>query len=209
MTTQFNHFKNNGYIQHKFTDYELLPIKKEIEKIKNNNFNGTKWNHNLAGNIEKEFKLNDSHDYLEKLMTPFCFNYDAEYNYTKNVHILNKDVPIYLDSSWVNFQKKGEFNPVHNHSGIYSFVIWIDIPYLIEDEKEVLSNINPTVNCPGYFTFYYTNSLGKICGCEFPADKTWNNTMLFFPSELSHSVYPFFTSDDYRISVSGNFKLFV
>jgi len=28
--------------------------------------------------------------------------------------------------------------------------------------------------------------------------------MVFFPSGLSHSVNPFMTSDDFRISVSGN-----
>ena len=29
-------------------------------------------------------------------------------------------------------------------------------------------------------------------------------TMLFFPSSLSHTVYPFYTSDKERISISGN-----
>jgi len=27
-----------------------------------------------------------------------------------------------------------------------------------------------------------------------------------FPSQLIHAVYPFYTSDEYRISVSGNIK---
>jgi len=27
-----------------------------------------------------------------------------------------------------------------------------------------------------------------------------------FPSLLAHCVYPFYTSDDYRISISGNIK---
>ena len=30
--------------------------------------------------------------------------------------------------------------------------------------------------------------------------------ILLFPSEMYHGVYPFYTSDDYRISVSGNFN---
>ena len=35
-------------------------------------------------------------------------------------------------------------------------------------------------------------------------DKTWEGTIVMFPSWLNHSVYPFYTSDDYRISISGN-----
>jgi hypothetical protein len=30
------------------------------------------------------------------------------------------------------------------------------------------------------------------------------NTLLLFPAKLTHAVYPFYSSDDYRISVSGN-----
>jgi len=28
--------------------------------------------------------------------------------------------------------------------------------------------------------------------------------MIIFPSIIQHGVYPFYTSDEYRISVSGN-----
>ena len=28
--------------------------------------------------------------------------------------------------------------------------------------------------------------------------------IIFFPSKLNHCVYPFYTSDDTRISISGN-----
>jgi hypothetical protein len=37
-----------------------------------------------------------------------------------------------------------------------------------------------------------------------PVDKTFEGKMLFFPATLSHSVNPFYTSDDYRISIAGN-----
>ena len=37
---------------------------------------------------------------------------------------------------WVNFQKPGEFNPIHNHSGVVSGIIFIDIPDEISDERE-------------------------------------------------------------------------
>ena len=40
-----------------------------------------------------------------------------------------------------------------------------------------------------------------------PVDKTWEGMMLMFPSKLHHSVYPFYTSDEKRISVSGNISI--
>ena len=32
-------------------------------------------------------------------------------------------------------------------------------------------------------------------------------TMLFFPSELKHCVYPFYNCEDDRVSVAGNVQL--
>jgi hypothetical protein len=31
--------------------------------------------------------------------------------------------------------------------------------------------------------------------------------MMLFPSKLKHGVNPFYTSDDYRISISGNIRI--
>ena len=38
----------------------------------------------------------------------------------------------------------------------------------------------------------------------YPLDKKFEGTMLFFPSWLQHQVYPFYTSDEKRVSLSGN-----
>jgi hypothetical protein len=198
---------NLGFFKKKFETQLLSPIISEINEIKNNNFYAaTKFNHRLAGNIEKEYLLSDnSKDYLSKIIMPLCIEYDQIYNYVSNHwSILEKDCPIGISTLWVNFQKKHEFNPVHNHSGIYSFVIWIDIPYDIADEKNSMSSKHSNCNYPGHFEFVYTDTFGKIKTFQLPADKSYNNTMVLFPSQLSHVVYPFFTSDEYRITVSGN-----
>ena len=41
---------------------------------------------------------------------------------------LKNEHPYYLREMWVNYQKQHEFNPLHYHSGIYSFVVWMKIP---------------------------------------------------------------------------------
>jgi hypothetical protein len=62
---------------------------------------------------------------------------------------------------------------------------------------------------PGHFEFLYINTMGEIVPYRIPADKTYNNTLLVFPANLRHGVYPFASSNKFRISVSGNYKLIV
>jgi len=49
--------------------------------------------------------------------------------------------------------------------------------------------------------------LGNIRSHDLPVDKSYEKKLLLFPATMRHSVYPFYTSDDYRISVSGNFLM--
>ena len=49
------------------------------------------------------------------------------------------------------------------------------------------------------YTLYDARSLSLLADQE--------RVMLVFPAALQHAVYPFYTSDDYRISVSGNVRL--
>ena len=50
----------------------------------------------------------------------------------------------------------------------------------------------------------YTNVYGQLMSHQIPADESYAGKIILFPAKLSHTVYPFFTSDGYRISISGN-----
>jgi hypothetical protein len=199
--------KNIGVLEAKFTDEELAPIKKEIEEIQNNFSSASTANHFLVGHIKKEFLLKKSKKHIEKLILPYIVEYEKKYEYFKSLDILNKNAPIELEDPWVNFMKKHEFNPPHKHGGLFSFVIWINLPFDIEKEFEQFPDArSKSTAC---FNFLYTDSLGKIKVISINADKKMENTFLLFPSEMFHFVNPFYTSDEYRISVSGNFKLYI
>jgi hypothetical protein len=205
-TTNFITFKNYGVLSHRFTDEELAPVWKEVKEIEKDfsKHDSLKNNTNLAGNIEKEYKLVESNDHLEKLISPLVEYYDMYSAYNSSVKNCTSD-KYKLKGSWVNFQKKHEFNPNHNHGGFMSFVIWMKIPYSIEKEKQNLSGINSNANIPGHFQFLYTSILGETMSHVVPVDANMENTIMVFPAKLMHTVYPFYTSDDYRISISGNF----
>jgi hypothetical protein len=203
----FEPFFNFGYIQHKFTEDELRPLITEVNEISQDFSKAVPANSQLVGNIRNEFNLFKSKLYLEKLLFPFIDAYENNYNYFKTVEVLTSNLPFTLDTAWVNFQKKYEFNPMHNHSGVMSFVIWLKIPYSRESEHKFAPGFASTRNCSGSFEFQFTNILGQIGGQLIDLDQNYENTMIMFPSKLNHCVYPFFSSDEYRISVSGNFYL--
>lgn len=202
-------FTNYGFIGAKFSESDLAPIKTEINNIQNNFelYKDQKRNNKLAGNIKREYQLIESQKYIEKLLMPLVGAYDKDFNYMRTVSMLTSNVPIVLDDCWVNFQRKYEFNPAHNHSGIYSFVIWINVPYDMEEERKLSPGAESNDNSAGSFSFLYNDTTGKINPFTIPIDKNMENNVVFFPSNIFHTVYPFFSSDGYRISVSGNFKL--
>jgi hypothetical protein len=109
-----------------------------------------------------------------------------------------------LFNLWVNFQKKHEFNPVHVHDGLFSFVIWHKVPYTMDAEKANFPNMKEGDIKAGMFAFLFTDPMGRVTQETLPVDKTWEGKIALFPANLNHQVYPFYTSDEYRISISGN-----
>jgi len=205
--TEFIAFKNVGFLQHKFTDEELGPITQEIAEIKSNfdAHESTKHNNRLAGNLLREYRLEKSKNHLNAVVSPLLGQYDKVFEFLKPHDELVYNAPLILGDPWVNFQRKGEYNPNHNHMGVVSFAMWIKIPYNIEDEKNRPESRESNACNPGHFQFLYTNTTGHICTHTIAADKTMENTLVMFPSKMIHTVYPFYTSDDYRISISGNY----
>jgi hypothetical protein len=201
--------KNYGFLDAKLSDAELAPIKTEIDNIQKNfdSYENQKHNMHLAGNIKREYRLTESKKYIEDLLMPLVGAYNGDFDYMKNFNVLSTDVPIILDSCWVNFQKKYEFNPAHKHFGLLSFVIWINVPYDIEDECKLSPGVESNFNSAGMFSFLYNDTISGIRAFDIPVDKSMENKIILFPSSFFHMVYPFFSSDGYRISVSGNFKL--
>jgi hypothetical protein len=204
-----NILSNQGFLQFDLEEEQLLPIKKEIDKIQNNFDGSIESNYGLAGHIDKEYELFDCRSHIEESIVPnlteqYVINFGMP-GYCNN--ILSSNVPYVIceGETWVNFQKKYEFNPIHNHSGVFSFVIWIQIPYDIDEEKKVYTKIN-NYNRTSSFEFIYSDIYGMINTHMINVDKSYEGKGLFFPSMLNHCVYPFYTSDRYRISVSGNIK---
>lgn len=205
-------FPNLGYIMMKFEDHELAELKSDVQALIDQNFESSyEYNNHLAGNLHREYGY-DNLELIHRLISPSIDLYNKEYptflmqqDYFSSEHLPK----IELANCWINFQTKHEFNPFHTHTGVYSFVIWIDIPYNIKHEDAVASVKKSNSPSAGRFQFFYTNSLGIIRSNNITTDVHMINHAILFPAKMPHAVYPFYTSNEYRISVSGNYKFVV
>ena len=178
----------------------------------------------LAGNISNSYVVEDENNYFyNEVLEPALKIYWSSshghnpimsYPYHRDCFVKEignaNNFEFKLADIWVNYQKKHEFNPIHNHGGVYSFVIWLKIPYDYEDQCK-LPQFKGTKKIdlrPGCFQFRYYNILGNpLTKTYFLNKEEHEGKMLFFPSSMGHEVFPFYDTDEQRVSMSGNIYL--
>ena len=197
---------NYGIMSGKLPPALFSKLKKEINGIEKDFKKADFFGKNLAGNIKKEYGLKKCHKDLEIFLVDVAKDYDKAFNFMKTIAYGNYDVPLFLGPLWVNFQTKGDFNPVHRHSGVYSFVGIIKVPYT---DKEIEAGPGAASNYPmsGCLQFLYNNVLGGTEDFVYLATKEDEGSFFFFPAKFNHMVYPFFSSTKYRVTISGNLLL--
>ena len=163
-------------------------------------------NHNLAGNIAESYDLVDEEDYFfNEVLKPVSLRYISENSAVNNFqsnHLSSED--ICLNKFWVNYQYKTEFNPMHIHTGIISFVIWLKIPTESEEQHNLPIAKNSNTPSASDFSFAYTDIIGNIQSYQIQLSPKDNGLMMIFPASLNHQVYPFYECDKKRVSISGN-----
>ena len=136
--------------------------------------------------VPKSYFLKESMPLLEPFIFKLAKEYDLKHNYLR---------------ANVNIQKPSQFIPIHNHDGVFSYVIWVNIPYDVEKECA------PPSKHASCFQFFYPAITGSFQSHTIRVSKTDEGTILLFPSLLLHCVYPFYTVKEPRLSVSGNILL--
>ena len=103
-----------------------------------------------------------------------------------------------LDTMWINYQHKHDFNPPHTHRGTLSFVIYCKVPEKIFEEQAVSNSQDA-----GKILFQYGEQTHPLTSALFPV-KPYEGLFLVFPANMNHLV-PSFWTDEERITVAGNF----
>ena len=149
---------------------------------------------NLAGNIDNSQDIIDKDNWFWNNVLLGCLNsYAKDFGNVGDKYPTSIPHPYFLSSFWVNYQKETEFNPLHQHTNaIYSFVIWMKIPTNYEDQKQLKIASNANSESISNFSFNYLDILGNNRGYIYKMSTSMEGTMLFFPSQLQHQVFPFY-----------------
>lgn len=145
-------------------------------------------NTGLAADLELEYYSNLDNELLDQLNVELSFHCSNIFHRpVKNIFLNNNDV-------WLNIQKKGEHNPVHQHRGLLSFVFYPDIPEKIRQEYKTQYGTSAS---RGLLEFFSNRSSDSMRFNPKTGD------IFLFSSDHRHQVYPFY-SDELRFSLAGN-----
>ncbi len=164
--------------------------------------------HQLAGNIEQSLQLTDENNYFfDNVLKGVCRKY-VEDN-PKVASFRNSISDLYISDLvlrelWMNSQLQNDFNPLHDHTGVISFVIWMKVPTSFKEQHEIQKCKNSANPAASDFQIVYNDITGAQRGYTIPMDQSINGTMILFPSTMLHQVYPFYDCEDERVSISGN-----
>jgi len=173
--------------------------------------NKEEFSHELAGNISISELIKDKDNWfyetvLKKLTERMYYkSWDNYYKY----HIEKEETPpkFKMEKFWVNYQKQHEFNPPHGHGGLYSFVVFMKIPTHWREQHALPISANSTCPLASDFQFIMGHPQGHIMPFNVPLSPEDEGRILFFPAWLNHQVFPFYGTEEKRITISGNIQL--
>ena len=145
--------------------------------------------------------IDDDNRFQKEVLNPIIQEYVADYGFpeklkTTHIHDLT------FQKFWANYTGKGEYQALHNHDAIWSFVIWLKLPAVANDEQSVKEAMHPDA---GDFILTYSDIIGRTRKVNWKLEKQYNEGhMLLFPSDLYHAVYPHFQTDEKRLSLAGD-----
>ena len=145
--------------------------------------------------------IDDDNRFQKEVLNPIIQEYVKDYGFpeklkTTHIHDLT------FQKFWANYTGKGEYQALHNHDAIWSFVIWLKLPAVANDEQSVKEAMHPDA---GDFILTYSDIIGRTRKVNWKLEKQYNEGhMLLFPSDLYHAVYPHFQTDEKRLSLAGD-----
>jgi hypothetical protein len=188
---------NYGYVLDKLPNDLFEKVKIECEEARKTRYNLTenKKEEMISGlsrqGVPTHYYMSECSKELNKFTMEMAHRYENEFRYVSQLSITNINMGLINTPPWINIQQKGEYVPLHKHDGLLAYVIWVKIPYDSNIEKS---------SC---FSFAYNNIVGGVMQHIIPINKQMEGMIVMFPASLFHQVYPFYTSDDVRISISG------
>tara|TARA_B100000287_G_C20575438_1_gene758253 strand:+ start:218 stop:982 length:765 start_codon:yes stop_codon:yes gene_type:complete len=145
----------------------------------------------------------DDHWFQNNVLTPAVQGYLDNFGIPMNNRSTHQHC-FTFQRWWANESSAGEYQALHNHDSVFSFVIWLEIPFDADKEQSVKGTFHPEA---GDYVLTYTDIIGRIRKVNKKLDKNCEGQMFIFPSDLYHVVYPHFLTKNRRRSVAGDIAL--
>ena len=207
MSIRFLRPPTSGWVESQLEKPHMNFLWKAIDNAKKKNVSHK---NKLVGHLTNSFELEDEDGWFMQNVLYQNIDMFVQSNFgqhpLRSYSLSSENDVIVLGKMWVNYQYQTEFNPYHNHAGVYSFVIWMKIPYSCEAQRKIklVQGMKEQDKKAGIFEFEYVDMLGQISNFPYYMEPELEGTMLFFPAGLKHCVYPFYECNEPRISISGN-----
>ena len=194
---------NFGVIEAELEQEDIDYLWKLVHKYSHN----AKWEGNRLISIEEDFKqfpLNDDDNLFQNNeLRPCTDKYFETYGCpfkqkTTHTHELA------FSRFWCRASLDGDYQSIHDHQGIFTFVVWLTVPFEGADERQVQAGFRPEASD---FVLVYPDTCGQLQKRNFVLGKGAEGKMLFFPSDINHIVYPHYTTQEYRIALAGDVAL--
>tara|TARA_B100000085_G_scaffold44985_1_gene38123 strand:+ start:2077 stop:2751 length:675 start_codon:yes stop_codon:yes gene_type:complete len=154
-------------------------------------------------NLKQWNMKDDNSSFQSGVLMPMVEEYFSNYEIPFSLKT-TKYHQFVLSRFWTRASTAGDYQSLHDHQGVFTFVVWLTIPFDGESEKNNQSGFRPDA---GEFGLVYNNTCGNISKKNWTLSPDMEGTILLFPSDINHIVYPHYSTEDYRISVAGDIVL--
>ncbi len=150
---------------------------------------------------DKQWSItDDDHVFENTILRPVADAYFKRYGLPK-IPKTTKNHGICFNRFWCRASTRHDYQSLHDHKGIFTFVIWMKIPVNSKLERADQGGFRPEA---GEVCLTYIDTLGTIQKMNFSLCPKCNGQMILFPSEMNHVVWPHHSTDEWRISVAGD-----
>jgi len=140
---------------------------------------------------------------LENFISAVAQDYIQRYKFGSEYLPLMPTVKV-SQVSKINLQKKYEFrSSEYKRDHSLEWILFMQIPYEYGDENKVSKIIENDTNFNSKLEFVYNTLNSGIMSHCITLDKSIEGTMLMYPGYMKNIMYPFYTSDDYRVFLTG------
>ena len=192
---------NYGVLECELEDKEIDYLWKLVHKYSR----GAKWEGNRllsVDNIDDKqfFVTDDEGTFQNNVLMPAAQTYFEKYGTPFKLKSTHYHVPRF-SRFWCRVSQDGDYQSIHDHQGIFTFVVWLRIPFEGEEENAVQRGFRPEA---GDFVLCYPDTCGQYQKRNWVLGKGSEGKMLFFPSDINHIVYPHYTTTEYRVALAGD-----